>query len=56
MKLLVWKNLVEGLTLKSQENLNFCEGCVFGKQHNFQPQELQGLASCKVWCIFMFGD
>jgi hypothetical protein len=25
--------MVEGLILKSQENLNFCEGCVFGKQH-----------------------
>jgi hypothetical protein len=25
--------MVERLIFKSQENLNFCKGCVFGKQH-----------------------
>jgi hypothetical protein len=57
MKLLVQKNLVEGFTLKSQENLNFCEGCVFGKQHRkpfstsraSRASNLQGLVHFDVW-------
>jgi len=57
MKLLVRNNLVEGLTLRSQENLNFCEGCVFGKQHKkpfstsraSRVSKLQGLVHFDVW-------
>ncbi len=33
MKLLVWINVVEGLIMRPNENLTFCEGCVYGKQH-----------------------
>jgi hypothetical protein len=57
MKLFVRKNLVEGLTLRSQENLKFCEGCVFGKQRRkpfstsraSRASKLQGLVHFDVW-------
>jgi hypothetical protein len=52
MKLLVWKNLVEGLTLRSQDL-----GYVFGKQHRkpfstsraSRASKLQGLVHFDVW-------
>jgi hypothetical protein len=57
MKLLVQKNLVEGLTFRSQKKLNFCKGCVFGKQHRkpfstsraSRASKLQGLVHFDVW-------
>jgi hypothetical protein len=57
MKLLVQKNLVEGLMFRSQNNLNFCKGCVFGKQHRepfstsraSRTNKLQGLVHFDVW-------
>jgi hypothetical protein len=41
MKLLVWKNVMEGLIMRPNENLTLCEGFVCGKQHN-KPFPIEG--------------
>jgi hypothetical protein len=41
MKLLVWKNVVEGLIMRPNENLTLCEGFVYGKQHK-KPFPIEG--------------
>jgi transposase InsO family protein len=49
--------MVKWLIFKSQEKLNFCEGCVFGKQHKepfptsrvSRASKLLGLVHFDVW-------
>jgi hypothetical protein len=57
MKLLVWKNVVEGLIRRPNENLTFCEIFVYGKQHK-EPfpiegaswaSKLRGLVHFNIW-------
>jgi hypothetical protein len=48
MKLLVWKNVVEGLIMRPNENLTFCEGLFMANniRSHSQLKEPHGLANC----------